>query len=347
MSTPKIKSWFWPLQITVWCIVGFLNLLLQHFNTSLPSDVRWVNFIGVCGGGFLITSLYRYYIHLRRYNFNMNTGRAVLLLFTSSIIQSLCWLGLVLILSIPITQKYHISVLKMSGNLIPFLAMTLIWDLAYLGYKLTRQYHHTEVEKWKLEAEVQKAQLGALKSQINPHFMFNALNNIRSLILEDPALARNMLTRFSEIFRYALQHSEEKEIVLAEEIDILQQYFELLKIQYEDKLQYQINADQAVLQEKIPPMILQLLVENAVKHGIGLSPGGGEIHIDITHLDGYLVMSVKNTGTLSSKNKLENSLGIGLKNITQRLQLLYKGQARLEMTEQAPYVIVTISIKKS
>lgn len=346
MIIEKPKTWFWPLQLIVWSAIGLLNFLVQHSNSSIPSDIRWVNFLGTCGGGFIITTLYRYYLKRRKYSFKMGSGRFIAFLLSSAIIQSVCWLGLITILSLPILKKYHVSIWQMAANLIPFLAMILIWDLAYLSYKLIHQYHTTEVEKWKLVAEVQKAELGTLKSQINPHFMFNALNNIRALILEDPTIARDMLTKFAEIFRHALQHSEEREISLVEELKILQQYFELLKIQYEDKLNYKIHADETVLNEKIPPMVLQLLVENAIKHGIGLTAGGGEISVDINRINNQLVLIVKNTGTLVLKNKLEDSLGIGLKNITQRLKLLYNDNASMEIYEQAPYVIVNISIKK-
>lgn len=339
----KSKSLFWPIQFSVWLMIGLVNFTFQHFNSKIPADIKALNFIGIGAGGFVITSLYRYYLQIRKYNFKMGAGKFILSLLLSALLQSICWVILIALLF----YKYHLGFWQSAGALIPFLGMILIWNMVYLSYKLIRQYHTTEVEKWKLEAEVQKARLGALKSQINPHFMFNALNNIRSLILEDPALARGMLTKFSEIFRHALQHSEEKEIILSEELEILQQYFDLLKIQYENKLQYQINADQTVFKEKIPPMILQLLVENAVKHGIGLSPDGGKITVDISKTKDQLVLTVKNTGTLIFKNKLEDSLGIGLKNITERLKLLYDNQASLAMYEEAPDVIVTINIKKS
>ena len=343
LKEAKSKSLFWPIQFGVWLTIGLVNFTFQHFNSKIPADIKTLNFIGIGAGGFLITSLYRYYLQIRKYNFKMGAGKFILSLILSALLQSVCWVILIVLLF----YRYHLGFWQSAGALIPFFGMIIIWNMVYLSYKLIRQYHTTEVEKWKLEAEVQKAQLGALKSQINPHFMFNALNNIRSLILEDPALARGMLTKFSEIFRHALQHSEEKEIILSEELEILQQYFDLLKIQYENKLQYQIKADQTVLKEKIPPMILQLLVENAVKHGIGLSPDGGQITVDISKTKDQLVLTVKNTGTLVFKNKLEDSLGIGLKNITERLKLLYAHQASLAIYEEAPDVIVTINIKKS
>lgn len=217
-----------------------------------------------------------------------------------------------------------------------------------MGYQMIRQHHLIEVEKLKLEVSIQKAQMGNLKSQINPHFIFNALNNIRALILEDHQLARQMLTRFSEIFRYALQHAEDSEITIAEEINMLKQYLELVKMQYEDRLDFTIQADESLLKENIPPMILQMLVENAVKHGIALNPLGGKIYVEVSGHHHLLLLTVKNTGTLinTPAKGLDHGLGVGLKNIKERLYLNYGNDAALTITEQPPEVVVVVQIER-
>jgi two-component system LytT family sensor kinase len=337
---------FWPVQTGVWILAGCLNYFAQQFNSGMPVSVILLNAAGLVGGGFAITSIYRYYLKQQNNQFKLQASKFILSLLGSTVIQSICWLALLWLIFLPTIFKYHIGTVQFCLNFIPLTGVLLIWNLVYIGYHLLRQYHTTEVERWKLEAEIQKARLGALKSQINPHFMFNALNNIRALILEDPQVARDMVTKFSEIFRHALQHSEDKEITVAEELKILSQYLELIRIQYEEKLQYQVNADNSILSETMPPMILQLLAENAVKHGVAASPSGGEIIVDIKRTGNKLLLIVKNTGTLSPKKQLENNLGIGLKNITERLKLLYDNDASLSMEEHPPYVVVTISINK-
>ncbi len=155
-----------------------------------------------------------------------------------------------------------------------------------------------------------------------------------------------MITKFAELLRYALQHSEEKEITVEGELGVLRQYLELVKLQYEEKLQYKIDADGEVLTETVPPMILQLLVENSVKHGIALLPKGGEILVSVEKTIEGVCLSVKNTGSLQHKNELEESLGIGLKNIASRLKLLYDKRANLQMKEEPPFVTVNINLKK-
>lgn len=340
------NRWFWPIQIITWIAVGLVNFIPQHIVGQTQLFIQYFNFLSISLGGFMVTSVYRYYLKKYHYRFTMKLVRFVWLLSVSTLVQSACWLLLILLATWPIAAKYHIDMLRVAFNLIPLSGIILIWNLVYLAYHLFRQYHITEVEKWKLEAEVQKANLGNLKSQINPHFMFNALNNIRALILENPNRAREMLTQFSETFRYALQHSENSETTVAKELSIVKQYLELVGIQYEERMQYTVNAEEGALNEKIPPMIVQLLIENAVKHGIALSPTGGLIAIDVRQIGKRLVLSVKNTGTLREKNQLEDSIGIGLKNVERRLKLLYDNKASLKIEEQPPFVIVTISIEQ-
>nr|WP_068889235.1 histidine kinase [Pedobacter panaciterrae] len=339
------RTWFWPIQLASWSLVALINFAVQY-SVGIAPVFLYMNIIGMAGGGLLTTTTYRYYLRKKNYKFNLEAGRFIGFLLLCTLIQAICWLIFVIIISLPFQQKYALEIPTLIPNIAPFFILALVWNVIYLGYHLLRRYHRTEVERWKLESAIQKAQLGALKAQINPHFMFNALNNIRALILENPIQARDMITRFSELFRYALQHSEDKEAPASAELAILNQYLELLKIQYEDKLRYTIDVDESLLNELIPPMIFQLLVENAVKHGIGLSSQGGEINICLKRIEKQLILSVRNTGKLQQRDNLEESLGIGLNNIKERLKLLYADKANLIIEEDANFVTVTISLEK-
>ncbi|MEM6807238.1 MAG: histidine kinase, partial [Bacteroidota bacterium] len=177
-----------------------------------------------------------------------------------------------------------------------------------------------------------------------PHFVFNALNNIRALILEDPQKARDMLLNFSDLFRYSLKHSDQVKVELAEEIEIVNQYLELLSIQYEDKLSYEIELDDSLDKIQIPPMVLQLLVENAVKHGISQRKEGGTIKINISEKASELRIQVENSGRLKKGNKLGEKLGVGLKNISSRLELIYNGKASFQIYEEQESVIAQLNI---
>ena len=153
-----------------------------------------------------------------------------------------------------------------------------------------------------------------------------------------------MLMNFSDLFRYALLSTRQQEIQIAEELKIIKQYLELLSIQYEDRLQYTIQIDEGLSEELIPPMILQLLIENGIKHGIALSREGGELMVTIQkEMDG-IEIKVKNTGQLSKRASIETRLGTGLENIQKRLQLMYGVGSFLKLFETAPYVVAHLKI---
>ena len=209
------------------------------------------------------------------------------------------------------------------------------------------KFQQSEVEKWRLAAEVKEAQLGTLRSQIRPHFVFNTLNNIKALVLEDPQRSREMLINFSDLLRYSLQHDERDMVPLEDEIDITQQYLELMSIQYEERMEWNIEATPESLRCLLPPMLLHLLVENAVKHGIAPSANGGEVAISARCEAGHLHLEVKNTGTLNAHSDVEGQLGTGLKNIRERLSIFYGGKAKFELIETAPCVKAKIEIPVS
>lgn len=214
-----------------------------------------------------------------------------------------------------------------------YVFQTLIWFFLwfgiYFGVFYFRNYKSEEVEKWKLQTSLKDAELIALKAQINPHFLFNALNNIRALILEDQMKARDMVSHLSELLRYSIRFSEHEKVKVSEELEIVKKYLELESTHYEGRLQYEIKVEQEVYDFKIPPMAVQLLVENAVKHGISQEKNGGEILISI-YLSENLNIEVKNTGTLA---KSEQS-GLGIKNITERIRILFEKEPHFVLAQK-------------
>lgn len=343
MPTNKNK-YFWPIQITSWLLMGLFNYFIQSMAGSKP-DVVLTNAIGIITGGIFFTTLFRYLIKKHEWK-KWSNPKLIGMIILSVIIISISWTTLMHIIFELSIDKFEFIPVAFVASMFPLGMIVFIWILIYFSYQMTMRYHFNEIEKWKLKAEIQKAELGTLKSQINPHFMFNTLNNIKGLMLEDVSLAREMITNFSELLSYSLQHAEKKEVFLSDELEVVKKYLELVKIQYEEKLKYSIKMDEGLGQESIPPMILQLLTENAIKHGISQQMNGGEVLIDIHHKNNQIQIHVKNTGSLSQKNKLEKSLGIGLNNIRERLKLLYANNANLLIREESPYVIVDLTIQK-
>jgi LytS/YehU family sensor histidine kinase len=240
-----------------------------------------------------------------------------------------------------------LSLAAFLGNMFTFTLIILAWNLIYFSIHYFNNWNQAEIEKWKLAAEMKDAQLGSLKSQIKPHFVFNAINNIRSLILEDKERAREMLLHFSDLFRYALKNSDHSKVALEEELEIVTQYLELMSIQYEDKLEYTISVDEGLDEFQMPPMMLQLLVENAIKHGISQFSEGGSINVEVKQDKDNLLIKVRNSGRIETKAILGEQLGVGLDNIKKRLELIYNGKAAMQMQEIENNVVASIKIPKS
>ncbi len=215
------------------------------------------------------------------------------------------------------------------------------WTVLYLGIKIMLKFNNDRIEKIKMSNALKQAQLNTLKGQINPHFMFNSLNNIRGLMLEDVEKSREMLTKLSEILRYSLVKNDVNAIALEEELEMVYNYIALSKIQLEDRLHYieEIAADVKAI--TIPPMIIQLLIENAIKHGVSTLKEGGEIKLKISKTEKELLIEVKNSGQLIFTKE---STRLGLKNIKQRIQLLYGMEAHFSLTEEEKNVVALIKI---
>lgn len=171
--------------------------------------------------------------------------------------------------------------------------------------------------------------------------MFNSLNNIRGLMLEDVEKSREMLTKLSEILRYSMTKNNINSIPVQEELEVVDNYIDLSKIQFENRLEFVKDVQRETLGLEIPPMVIQLLVENAVKHGISNLKNGGRIILSIKKEDDLMVIEVKNTGKLRIAH---NTTQLGLKNIRQRLKLLYSDKASFYLSEIAGEVVALIKI---
>lgn len=206
------------------------------------------------------------------------------------------------------------------------------WSAFYLGFQYFFLYRDSELNRLRLEANLREVELRALKAQVNPHFLFNCLNNLRSLVAEDGERAREMLLRLSELLRYALEAGHHERIPLREELRVVSAYLDLEKLQFEERLRWKLDISPEALQATAPPMLLQQLVENAVKHGIATLPGGGEIAITGRISAGRLELRVVNTGQLNAERlSAEPGNGVGLVNARERLRLLCGAGAALSL----------------
>jgi hypothetical protein len=191
-----------------------------------------------------------------------------------------------------------------------------LWTAAWISIQALRRYRQGEMARLRSEAARSTLELDALRARLNPHFVFNALNNLRALINEDAERARELVTRLSNTLRHALDHGDAESVTLEHELAVVDDYLAVERVHYEDRLQVECSIDADARNASLPPMLLQLLVENAIKHGIARTPGGGELRIRASLRAGRLRIVVDNPGTLRNDS---DGHGVGLAYLRTRL----------------------------
>jgi two-component system, LytTR family, sensor kinase len=209
-------------------------------------------------------------------------------------------------------------------NIFLTLILASLWLLIYIVWHYIEKNRNDQLDKLKLETLVKALELKTIKSHINPHFIFNALNSIRALVDENPTRARTAITELSNILRSSM-HAEKLETVpLHRELDIVNDYLALEQMRFEERLQVSYEIDEDTLDQPVPPMMLQTLVENAIKHGISKQINGGSITIKSLFTKDHHEICVVNSGQLTGNT---NGDGFGLKSTQDRLNLLYQDKA--------------------
>jgi glucose-6-phosphate-specific signal transduction histidine kinase len=210
-----------------------------------------------------------------------------------------------------------------------FMKPLAIWQLIYFFFQYSNKKLDMERENDRLERTIQETEGKVLRAQMNPHFVFNALNSVRALITEDPQKAKKGINQLSKLLRSSLLTERKKTIPLSEELDTVADYLALEKIRYEDRLTWKIDVDPACAKAQFPPMMLQTLVENAIKHGISHSVKGGTITIQAKKAHNRVHISVINPGQM--KKEALHVEGVGLENSKNRLNLLFGDTAQLSI----------------
>jgi hypothetical protein len=220
-----------------------------------------------------------------------------------------------------------------------------LWQAIYFGVHYFESFQTSEVEKLRLAVVAKDSQLRALISQVNPHFIFNCLNGLRAMIVEDPARAQDMVTELSNILRYSLQSGRTDTVPLETELEAVTAYLKLEAIRLEERLRVHMAVDPESLETRIPPMLLQTLVENGIKHGVARLPGGGEIRVGSQVESRAVKIQVRNSGQLRDD---AGSTRLGLDNARERLRLLYGNAASLVLRNyDGDSVVAEISIPLS
>lgn len=203
-----------------------------------------------------------------------------------------------------------------------------LWLLLYMVWHYLERNRKDEVDKLSLEKTVKELELNTIKSHINPHFIFNSLNSIRALVDENPQRARTAITELSNILRSSMQVEKMETVPLQKELDIVKDYLALEHMRFEERLKFELDIDEETLDQPVPPMMLQTLVENAIKHGISKRIQGGVIKIISKYTDDHFELLVRNT---DPGNEGIGEEGFGIKSTRDRLNFLFHGKASFQI----------------
>ncbi len=222
-----------------------------------------------------------------------------------------------------------------------YLVLVLVYYLVINARSLRERVQAEE----RLRTLVKESELNLLKSQINPHFLFNSLNSISSLIISNPEEAQEMIHRLSDFIRYSLKHRENEYVALEEEIGRMKDYLAIEKVRFGEKLLYTIEASSACNEIEVPTMILQPLIENAIRHGVYESLDPVEIEFSCTLEDGFLNLQIKND--FDPDHPARKGTGVGLQNVSERIRLGYDSKGSIIWRVDNNKFIVNLNIQIS
>lgn len=321
--------------IVIWVTILLIHTFITNFFYGVDSVISIAE-SAVFNILFALLGLNLWYI----IRFNLKETQNIFdLLFNHLIVA-------VIAISVWITLSYFtliyifpdaISYREFLNDSLPWRVITgIFFYLLFVMYYYVMLYYEDLQEKLKVEAQLQtlvnEAELSALKSQINPHFLFNSLNSISSLTITNPDKAQEMVIKLSDFLRYTLSHDKDEKASLKEEFSNLQRYLDIEKIRFGHRLNFSTNIPDECQNFEIPNMILQPLIENAIKHGVYDSTEEVLVELSCKYDSEHVTIEISNEYDPDSVKK--KGEGIGLKNIKKRLQIIYKRQDLFEVSAE-------------
>lgn len=343
----KIPS-FWTIQLLGW-IVYFAVIYITFLTIAAPEN--FLNLFFLKGfralTGFFLTAFFLRPVYQRVGN-RLSIFKLVLLVLLCAVVLGSAWTaieaGYIFLTNAAFNTTNYLA---RSPRIALDYAMTLTaWSAFYLGIKnwLAWQKEHENALQSSLLA--QTAQLEMLRYQLNPHFLFNALNSIRASVNEDKEQAREMITQLSDFLRHSLINVDKKEIPLREELEATRNYLAIEKIRFEENLEIKYEVDEQAEEFSVPCFLLNPLVENAIKHGIREISVPLKVKISAKLKGEKLHLEVVNLGKLAGA-QISNGTKIGLKNVCERLEKLYGKKGNFEIRQVGEFVVAKIEIHRT
>ncbi|AMQ55427.1 sensor histidine kinase [Algoriphagus sanaruensis] len=332
---------YWILQVLGWGAFAIVNISFASLSRGITPKQTWA-FVALALYYLLSTHALRHVVKTYDW-FKLGIFRLLIqtlgALFTLSVVNVFAQV-LINVAFGTLSPEQDFRALVISVNLFVSFLYYSFWFLLYFLFHFLDNYNNS----LKYEAKINEIRLNHLKSQLNPHFIFNALNSVRALVDEDPEKAKTAITRISNMLRFSLMMDKKQVIDFADELATVKDYLELESIRFEERLEVVYEIEDEAFGYKIPPMMLQTIVENAIKHGISNLVKGGLIEIRCREgLNDELYIQVRNSGYLNEKKNREKpeESGHGLENTKQRLKLLYGEFASFRIFNSGNHFVIT------
>ena len=336
---------YWLCQICGWLgMVGIETINYTFFITGKFNQDIFFFFLFCAAFGMLLTHILRKI--LLKLQFFQNTSWLIWVwafLFTF-------FISLVITISNNLVYLYQgsklsdlLSFIALLGNIMNWMRYVGVWVIIYFLYKLMAINNSLQQEKLRVEALAKSSELELLRSQLNPHFLFNALNSIKALISIDQEKSRTAIVLLSELLRFTLNYGQDKEIAIKTELQEVQKYLELEYIRFGPKMHVDWQIDEQVYNQTIPPGTILTLVENAIKHGQPNGTGILQIRVKLDLVAEQIRIQVANSGEWKPE---KDNQGMGVRLIQRRLESLYGAKAVFEQRCEPQWVIIDLILPK-
>jgi len=335
------KAIYWLCNLGGWLVYVLLYGLLT---LSFTSENAWLLFI-IFFFGLFFSHLLR--LLIVRFDWLRMPVPILLPRLVSAVILFSAILGAITVYtqlglalkSAPEASTISVGTEVFVRTILGFLLIFVLWALIYFAVHYFLNYKTAEIENLKWQASITEIELNKLKSQLNPHFVFNCMNSIRALIDENPIKAKEAVTQLSNILRNTLMMGRNRFVPFSEEWKVVTDYLDLESIRLEERLQVEFQISPGAENCEVPPLMVQTLVENAIKHGIAKLTAGGKLSVSTRKETKMLHIEIRNSGQY--KGNTDSDTGFGIANTLQRLSLLYQDRASFRILNETNDRVLT------
>jgi two-component system sensor histidine kinase AlgZ len=335
---------YFALQLAGWALYFWAQASGEVIFAAVPWSKAGMLWGGICVSGFALTHMLRWIIKRGRW-LSLPPRAALMRMLIAVVVLALALYLITIVLSL---AEYNTPIapilgalyrrLPLNGQLINqfvgSLIVTLIWVGLYLGFTMQRHRYDAQVHQAELAQLLHAAELRLLKAQLNPHFLFNALNGVRALIADEPARAQDAVTQLARTLRYTLASNDDELVSLGRELEMVNDYLALEGLRLADRLTVVRDITPEATQARVPVMLIQTLIENAIKHGIAELKEGGTLRIEAHVANAQLSIQIANPRPINAP--IPPVQGTGLKNSAERMRLLFGSRASLRLDLSRP-----------